>query len=188
MPRAIRVLTASERGDNSPADTLVLPFAQRRAHKGFLFGLKGTCVELDFAEPVLLRTDDVLALDDGRFVEVVAEPEPVIEVRLADALALARLAWRLGDRHIPVQILERRARVRREPSAETFLESLGIKMTVIEAPFEPDDASAPDGDHHHDHGHDHDHHHHHHDRAHDHDHEHAHDHRGHAHSHDHKHG
>jgi urease accessory protein len=183
MPRVTRILAASERGDGSPVDTLVLPFAQRQAHKGFLFGLKGTCVELDFAEPVLLRTDDVLALDDGRLVEVVAEPEPVIEVRVADAVALARLAWRLGDRHLPVQILERRVRVRREPAAETFLEGLGVKMTVIEAPFEPDDASAPAGDHHHDHHH---HHHDHHD--HDHAHGHGHDHDHHGHSHDHKHG
>ena len=50
MPRATRVLRAAERRDTSAVDTLILPHAQRQAQKGFLFGVKGTCVELDFAE------------------------------------------------------------------------------------------------------------------------------------------
>ena len=126
-------------GADTPAvDTLILPYAQRQAQKGFLFGVKGTCVELDLAEPVRLRTDDALVLDDGRLVEVVAEPEPLIEVRAADLPALARLAWHLGDRHVPVQVLERRLRLKRDPAIETLLQSLGAKVVAIEAPFEPE--------------------------------------------------
>jgi len=83
MPRATRVLRAAERRDTSAVDTLILPHAQRQAQKGFLFGVKGTCVEIDFAEPVRLRTDDALVLDDGGLVEIVAEPEPLIEARAA---------------------------------------------------------------------------------------------------------
>ena len=45
---------------------------------------QGHCVELDFAEPVRLRTDDALVLDHGGLVEIVAEPEPLFEVRAAD--------------------------------------------------------------------------------------------------------
>jgi urease accessory protein len=77
MPRATRVLRAAERRDTSAVDTLILPHAQRQTQKGFLFGVKGTCVEIDFAEPVRLRTDDALVLDDGGLVEIVAEPEPL---------------------------------------------------------------------------------------------------------------
>jgi urease accessory protein len=173
MPRATRVLHAAERRDAPVVDTLILPHAQRQAQKGFLFGIKGTCVELDFAETVRLRTDDALLLDDGGLVEVVAEPEPLIEVRAADLPSLARLAWHLGDRHVPVQVLERRLRLKRDPAIETLLQSLGAKVVAIEAPFEPEGGAyeAPAGGHHHDHGH------HHHDHAHDHDH----------HHHDHKH-
>jgi urease accessory protein len=119
---------------------------------------------------VVLRTDDVLVLDDGRLVEVVAEPEPLIEVRMADASAMARLAWHLGDRHVPVQVLERRLRVKREPATEALLESLAVKITTIEAPFEPESGSGLGDDHHHHHDH------HHHDHVHGHDHDHAHDH------------
>jgi urease accessory protein len=179
MPRATRVLNAAERRVQPAVDTLILPYAQRQAHKGFLFGTKGTCVELDFADAVRLRTDDALVLDDGSLVEVVAEPEPLIEVRAADLPSLARLAWHLGDRHVPVQVLERRLRLKRDPAVETLLEGLGAKVVAIDAPFEPEGGAyaQPAREHHH-----HDHDHHHHDHGHDHDHGHAH-----GHSHDHPH-
>jgi urease accessory protein len=192
MPRATRVVHAAERRDATAIDTLILPHAQRQAaQKGFLFGVKGTCVELDFAEPVRLRTDDALVLDDGALVEVVAEPEALLEARAADLPSLARLAWHLGDRHVPVQILEKRLRLKRDPAVETLLQSLGAKTTAIEAPFEPEggayESAGSDHHHHHDHGHHHhDHGHHHHDHAHDHGHSHDH-HHDHGHHHGHKH-
>src|SRR5262245_30815574 len=114
MPRATRVLPAADRKGEAVIDTLILPFAQRQTQKGFLFGAKGTCVELDFPEPVRLRTDDALVLEEGGLVEVVAEAEPLIEARAADLPSLARLAWHLGDRHVQVQVLERRLRLRRD--------------------------------------------------------------------------
>ena len=190
MPRATRVVHAAERLDTPAIDTLILPYAQRLAQKGFVFGIKGTCVELDFAEAVRLRTDDALVLDDGGLIEIVAEPEPLIEARAADLPALARLAWHLGDRHVPVQVLERRLRLKPDPAIETLLQSLGAKVVAIDAPFEPEGGAydAAVGDHGHDHHHHDGHHHHDHGHAHGHDHghhDHAHDH-GH-HKHDHKH-
>src|SRR2546423_12737566 len=110
-------------------------------------------------EPVLLRMGDVLELDDGSFVDVVIEPEPLIEVRGNDLTHLARLAWHLGDRHVPVQVLANRLRVRRDPSLETLLQNLGARLTPIEAPFDPEGgayASAPGHDHHGAQHHDHD--------------------------------
>jgi urease accessory protein len=175
MPRATSVLRVAERRDGPVVDTLILPHAQRQAQKGFLFGIKGTCVELDFPETVRLRTDDALLLDTGGLVEVVAEPEPLIEVRAADLPSLARLAWHLGDRHVPVQIMERKLRLKRDESIEALLQSLGAKVVAIEAPFEPEGGAyevTAGGHHHHDHDHDHghDHHHHHHHDHHHHDH------------------
>jgi urease accessory protein len=166
MPRAIRVLAA---GEPRPTivDTLLLTAQQRRMQRGFVFGGKGTCVELAFPEVLTLRTDDALLLDDGSAVEVVADVEPLLEVR-AEFPVLARLAWMLGDRHVPVEIMPNRLRLKRDPALETLLSSAGGKVRAIEAPFSPEGgAYAIDGathdhdEHHHDHGHDH----HHHDHA-----------------------
>ncbi len=176
MPRATSVQAAAHRKGGNVVDTLILPFAQRQVKQGFLFGIKGTCVEIDLADPVRLRTDDALVLEDGSVVEIVAEAEPLLEVRAADVAALARLAWHLGDRHVPVQVLERRLRLLRDPDIEALLGSLGARTAVIEAPFEPEGGAYEPS-----HGHDHHHDHHHHD-----DHHHGHDH-DHGHHHGHKH-
>jgi urease accessory protein len=90
---------------------------------------------------------------------------------------LARLAWHLGDRHVPVQIMERKLRLKRDESIEALLQSLGAKVVAIEAPFEPEGGAyevAAGGHHHHDHDHHHGHDHHHHDHDHHH-HDHKHD-------------
>jgi urease accessory protein len=157
MPRAIRVVAAAERGDRPVADTLILDYVQRGAQTLSLAGVKGGPYAIDLPAPARLRTDDLLELDDGRLLEVVAAAESLLEARAADLTELTRLAWQLGDRHVPVQILTNRLRVRREPALETLLAALGAKTTAIEAPFEPEGgayASAhADGHGHHDHHH-----------------------------------
>ncbi len=160
MPRVIRLLDAHEPRRRS-VDTLLLNAEQRRLQRGFVFGGKGTCVEFDFADPVVLRTDDALLLDDGTTVEIVAQAEPLLEVR-AGLTVLARLAWMLGDRHVPIEILPNRIRLRRDPALEPLLTAFGGKVSRIDAPFEPEGgayAAANDTDHHH-HGHTHGHDHH----------------------------
>ena len=177
MPRAMKVLRAGEA--HGPAgDTLILDYAQRQTKQGFFFTGKGTCIEFDFAEPPALATDDVLVLDDGGLIDIVAEQEQLIEARIADPVALARLAWRLGDTHVPVQILANRVRLRRDPQVEATLAGIASKLTPLSAPFEPDLRVSDHAHHHHHHGHDHHHHGHdgHHDHGHAHDHDHAHDH------------
>jgi len=164
MPCAIRVLAAAP-GESRVIDTVILTPEQRRAPRGSVTGAKGTHLSFDIAEPVALRAGDLLQLDDGNLIEIVAEPEPLIEARANDLTALARLAWHLGDRHVPVQLFANRLRVRRDPAIEALLARLGAKVVAIEAPFDPEGgAYAAQTHEHHHHGHDH----HHHGHAHDH--------------------
>jgi len=173
MPRTQRVLAKGEpRGEI--ADTLLLRFDDRRRQQGFVFGGKGTCVEFDFPEPPRLRTDDLLVLDDGRFAEVVADSEPLIELRAKDFAALARLVLTLGNRHVPVQILANRIRLQKLPEIEALVAEHGLAGVAVTAPFEPND--DPHG-----HAHHHAPHHHHHDHG-------SHEHDHHAHDHEHNHG
>ncbi|OYX79349.1 MAG: hypothetical protein B7Y77_01995 [Bradyrhizobium sp. 35-63-5] len=206
MPRATSVIAAADSHGLAAADTVILDSAQRSAAQGLAVSVKGASIEIDLPGPVRLRTDDLLRLDNGDLVEVVAAVEPLIEARAADVSALARLAWHLGDRHIPVELLPNRIRARRDDAVLTLLRSLGARVSLIDAPFEPEGgayaapAAAGHGHHDHDH-HDHDHHHddhhahdhHGHDHAHRHDHAHDHKHdehcgHDHGHGHDHAHG
>ena len=165
MHRAVKVITAVP-AEGRVIDTVILTPEERRAPHGSVTGVKGTHLSFDLAEPVALRAGDLLQLDDGNLIEVVAEPEPLIEARAKDLTALARLAWHLGDRHIPVQLFANRLRVRRDPAIEALLARLGAKIVAIEAPFDPEGGAytAPVHERHH---HGHDHHHHHHDHEHD---------------------
>ena len=161
MPRATQILRAGDARPGRVAGTLILTFDQRQTKQGFFFTGTGACIELDFAEPPALATDDVLVLDDGSLIDIVADAESLIEARIPDPVALARLAWRLGDRHVPVQILSNRLRLRRDAALEAMLGQLGARLTAIDAPFDPEGgAYAAQGAHEHAHGHHHDHAHH----------------------------
>jgi urease accessory protein len=159
--RATRVLAAADRRDRPPADTVILDYAQRSGAQNIaVIGVKGGVFEIELLEPGRLATDDLLLLDDGGLLEVVAAPEPLIEARAADVAALSRLAWHLGDRHVPVQILANRIRARREAAVEDLLKALGAKTVLLDAPFEPEGGAYKSSHghehahHEHDHGHD----------------------------------
>src|SRR6185369_13717879 len=162
MRRVVRVVDASR---GAPVDSVILTSDQRRLQTGHLTGVNGTLIGAMLPEPVLLRNGDALELDDGSIVDVVIEPEPLVEIRGHDLTHLARLAWHLGDRHVPVQVLSNRLRIRHDAALEALLQDLGARLTAIEAPFDPEGgAYAPryaHGDHAHDHDHDHHHGHHH---------------------------
>jgi urease accessory protein len=168
VPRAIRLLRADE--PRTPIhDTLILTSDQRRSQRASVVSNRGVAIELDLPTAAALRTDDVLALDSGDLVDVVAAAEPLVEVR-ADLPTLARIAWALGDRHVPVQIFTNRIRLHRDPALEMLIASIGGKTAFLDAPFEPEGgayAVAHDAHDHHDHHHhhgDHDHHDHDHDK------------------------
>src|SRR5206468_9732896 len=120
------------------ADSVILNSEQRRLQTGLFTGVNGTQIGAMLPEPVLLRNGDALELDDGSLVDVVIEPEPLVEIRGNDLTHLARLAWHLGDRHVPVQVLANRLRMRRDPALETLLQNLGARLMAIEAPFDPE--------------------------------------------------
>jgi urease accessory protein len=175
-----------------PADTVVLDFDDRHRRRTVMTGTRGLEFLLDLENAVALRGGDALVLDDGRLVEVVAAPEPLAEIRCDDPQHLVRLAWHLGNRHLPTQITARALRIRRDHVIEAMVKGLGARIVEIEAPFDPEGgayagsghAQAPAGEAHDHaaHGHSsHDHGGHHHDEHCDHDHHH-----GHPHADDHK--
>jgi urease accessory protein len=158
LRRAARV-RARHDWSGAPLDCVVLDFDQRHRRRVAMTGVKGTTFLLDLAEAVALRGGDALVLDDGALVEVVAAPEPLTEVRSADVAAMVRIAWHLGNRHLPVQLLGRRLRIRRDHVIEAMIVGLGGAIVPIEAPFDPEGgayayAYAGEGGHGHGHGHD----------------------------------
>ena len=81
---------------------------------------------------------DGLRLHDGRWLKVQAAAEPVVEVSPRDPEQLARLAWHLGNRHLPTQIGSAALRIRPDHVIEAMLEGLGAKLVKTRAPFQPE--------------------------------------------------
>lgn len=214
MIRARSLLSAGHWDAATAADRVVLPHDGRYRRRIAMRGEGDVTFLLDLDEATRLKHGDGLALEDGRVVLVVAAEEPVAEIVAHDAHHLARLAWHLGNRHVPAELLADRIRIARDSVLEEMARGLGASVEIVEAAFEPEGGAYEAGEAH-GHGHhaDHDHGHHHahgeecgcghdhsggHEHAHDHKHErdvlhvHGHDH-GHVHAHeghahDHKHG
>jgi urease accessory protein len=100
-----------------------------------------------------LRNGDALVLEDQRLVEIVAAPEALTEIICARPEDLARMAWHLGNRHLPVEIWGKKLRIRRDPVIAEMLLGLGVRQVDIEAPFEPEGGAYSNLDYHH-HNHD----------------------------------
>ena len=169
MLRADKVLPAGS-WTGTPVDSVVLEFDERYRRRFVMTGVGGFAFLLDLPEAAMLRGGDGLRLEDGRIVEVVAAPEPLAEIRAADALALMRVAWHLGNRHLAVEMTPKALRIRRDPVIEDMAKGLGARVVPVEAPFNPEggayvqaeahgmgDGHGHDHGRHHDHDHDHDH-------------------------------
>jgi urease accessory protein len=113
MIRATRV-QGQHRWSEAPADTVVLDFDDRHRRRMAMTGTRGLEFLLDLEDAIMLCGGDALVLEDGRLIEVVAAPEPLAEIRGADPHHLIRVAWHLGNRHLPTQIMGKGLRIRRD--------------------------------------------------------------------------
>lgn len=181
------------------APALVLPFDARSKSRLRATLETGEDVALFLPRGTVLRGGDVLVADDGGLIRVEAAAETVLLVTAATALALARAAYHLGNRHTPVEVGDGYLKLESDPVLRDMLLRLDVDVAEALMPFEPEAGAYGGG---HKHGHDatfaedfaiaqqvfHEHHGHSHDHEHDHSHSHGHDH-GHAHgsgcSHDH---
>ena len=69
---------------------------------------------------------------------------------------LVQLAWQLGNRHLPTQILDDHLRIRQDHVIKDMLIGLGAEVKEITAPFNPESGAYSGHSHSHSHGHSHD--------------------------------
>jgi urease accessory protein len=140
--------------------SVTLAYDERHRRRLRLVSDAGEEFLLDLAQATALAEGDGLALSDGSWIAVKAAPEALLEIRGRSAHHLLRLAWHLGNRHLPAQIEAERILIRRDHVIAEMLHGLGAAVREIEAPFTPEQgAYATGGHHHHDHGDEHGHHH-----------------------------
>ena len=121
----------------TPDAELILPFELRQKSRLRTAVASGEEIGLFLPRGSVLRDGDCLEADDGRVVRVTAAPEDLIEVRCADADALARAAYHLGNRHTPVQVGAGWLRLAADEVLAAMLRGLGATVTPVRAPSSP---------------------------------------------------
>jgi urease accessory protein len=151
--RSDTVLPAGAWDPAHATDHVLIDFDRRHRRRLVLTTEAGAELLLDFPQAVRLRDGDGLKTETG-LVRVVARPEPLAEIHAHDDAALVRIAWHLGNRHLPVQLIGDRIRIRADHVIEAMVEGLGGHVDRIEAPFDPEAGAYAGGHHGHDHHHD----------------------------------
>jgi urease accessory protein len=119
--------------------TVTLTYADRCRRRVRLVDDSGSPFLLDLTRPARLADGDGLVLADGTIIRVVAAPESLVEATATDAQHLARLAWHVGNRHVPAQIVDGlRLRIVHDSVLKAMLRGLGAEVHVITAPFHPE--------------------------------------------------
>jgi urease accessory protein len=132
-------------------DRLVLTFEQRQKSRLRAKLESGEEVALKLERGKVRRGGERVVATDGRELEIVSAAEKLLHIESGE---IARVAYHLGNRHVPVQVGEGFLRIAEDHVLEEMVKRLGAKVTRVEAPFEPE-AGAYDGEgHHHHHHHD----------------------------------
>ena len=157
MRRAIDIKHHCTADDHSTA-TVTLTFDDRFRRRVKLTDDQGEDFLLDLADAHRLDDGDILVLEGGGGIMVIAAPEPVIDIQCASPSHAAQIAWHLGNRHTPVQILENGViRIRKDHVLKEMARKLGAVVVERSAPFSPERGAYDDGGsaHHYHHLHDH---------------------------------
>lgn len=118
--------------------TVSLPIAQRVRSRLRVRLDDGREAGLFLERGHLLRGNDLLGNDDGLVVKVIAAPEKVSTVCSNDFTLLARAAYHLGNRHVPLQVERGWLRYQHDHVLDAMLEQMGLSLQIEVVPFEPE--------------------------------------------------
>jgi urease accessory protein len=153
MPCASIHRSAGHWPKEKAAGSLTLDFDARHRRRIRLTTDQGEDILLDLPKAVAMADGDGLQLDDGRLLKVQAAAELLVEVRGKDPDQLIRLAWHLGNRHLPTEIRHQALRLRPDHVIEDMLRGLGADLVRVQAAFQPESGAYSGHAHHHNHDH-----------------------------------
>ena len=131
MRRALAITALAD----AATDTVALDLEGRRRRRHVVETRSGEAILIDLPEPPRLTHGAGLVLEDGTIIKVQAMPEPVVEITAQD---LAKIAWHLGNRHLPTEIHDQALRIRPDHVIEAMLRGLGAELRHLHAAFEPE--------------------------------------------------
>lgn len=152
MRRASDICPAGSWATDTALASVTLIFDDRHRRRMKMTDDHGEDFLLDLADTARLADGDGLKLDGGGILRVTAAAEDVVDIKCRSAAATAKIAWHLGNRHTPVQVLESGdLRIRHDHVLVEMVRGLGAETEQRQAPFEPEAGAYAEGGHSHDH-------------------------------------
>lgn len=154
----VEILEVYEKVDATPeaeiAALVVLDYDQRQKCRLRVTTECGLEVGVFLPRGESLQDQDVLKTNDGRLVRVQAALEALSEVLCEDTWMLARAAYHLGNRHVPLQVLPGVLRYQADYVLDDMIRQLGLSVMQVQAPFQPEKGAyhSHGGGHSHAHG------------------------------------
>ena len=156
------LLLVERRRPDPGADALALALTaqERTSLRGRRRSLCGRDLLLQLPRGASLEPGELLAAAPdgaGPLVRVEAAPEPLLQVRSADPLALLQAAYHLGNRHVAMELHADRLLLLEDSVLADLLRRRGLQVEQLQAPFIPEPGAyaghAPIRSHHHSHHH-----------------------------------
>jgi urease accessory protein len=144
LTRVTAILRAGRWDPDTACDFLSLTYDDRYRRRMQYVAVGGTTFLLDLPRATVLRAGDGLGLDDGRIVRIDTAPEALMEVTAPDVVMLIRLAWHIGNRHLPAQLEVGRIVIREDHVIADMLLGLGAAVVPFQGPFSPESGAYED--------------------------------------------
>src|SRR5579859_1270742 len=138
MIRATALVSVADMAGIDAADSVTLDFDDRYRRRIALQSDRGLTFLLDLPNAQPIRDGEGLKLEDGQVIRVLARPERLVAISASDPQTLARLAWHLGNRHLPAQFQGERILIRDDHVIVDMLKGLGAGVSVVSEPFQPE--------------------------------------------------
>jgi urease accessory protein len=124
--------------ENRAVDSIRLTFDQREKSRLRAKTSGDEELGLQLKIGTILSHGDKLQLTDGRVIEVIAAEESLHEVRAANLTQLARIAYHVGNRHVPLQVNDDHLLMLPDHVLKAMVEGLGGTVRAVTRPFQPE--------------------------------------------------
>ena len=139
MLRFTDVVAEEDADAAAPAGVLTMRFEDRRRSRMRARLDDGREAAVLLPRGTILRDGDRLRdAEGGLVVTVRAAAQTLSHVHVSDELLLARAAYHLGNRHVPVQLGRGWLAYEHDHVLDGMLEELGLHVEILIAPFEPE--------------------------------------------------
>ena len=143
--RRVRQILIDGSWEGNVVSSVTLSYQNRYRRKLRMCDDKGMEFFLDLAQTTQLFEGDALVLDDGDLICVKAAKEDILEISCETVNQLTRIAWHIGNRHIPAQFLENNTcRIVYDHVLQGMVVGLGARALRKKLPFSPERGAYSD--------------------------------------------